>query len=171
MALVHPNGILAGVNQSSTSFRLASALKMKHLGIRLNGGAYREHDYIECVRTGVQVQTVNEDGIMVAKTIGDASDLVPTHHLKQIIEGVKNGKRSPLVPVQCFLKGQCRFYNEINQKYAKVNQSKSKNSFLMKFDDPRSLSCMLMVESKLSAAELTRLYCRRFGYCDTNMLK
>ena len=43
--------------------------------------------------------------------------------------------------------------------------------YLNKIVKTQKLKVLLMNEAKLSDEERSRLYCRRFGYYDTNMLK
>ncbi len=47
------------------SFRLASALELKRLGLRFIGGAFKEPDAIECVRTKVSFETTSQKKLVL----------------------------------------------------------------------------------------------------------
>ncbi len=104
MGLIHPNGIYASSEKSTPSFRLASAVQMKKLGVRYVGGKFDDNDVIECVRTGHTISTIDENGILTIKTCGSALDLEACDELLQIVNDVKKGIKSPLVDVTPFRK-------------------------------------------------------------------
>jgi hypothetical protein len=104
MALIHPNGIYASSGENSPSFRLASAMQMKKLGIRYVGGKFNDKDTIECVRTGVSIPTVEVDGILTIKTCGSASDIVENDEFRILVGEIEKGVRSPMVEITPFLR-------------------------------------------------------------------
>ena len=75
MGLIHPNGIYASSEASAPSFRLASAIQMRKLGVRYVGGKFNDGDVIECVRTGRTISASDDNGILTIKTYGSAFDL------------------------------------------------------------------------------------------------
>jgi hypothetical protein len=96
MGMVHPNGIYATTNDAQMTFRLASAQELKRLGIRLIGGAFKEPDVIECVRTRFAFETSSQGKLMVVTTKGKASDIKPSEMFHSYLDQVKNGHQSPL---------------------------------------------------------------------------
>ncbi len=175
MGLVHPNGILAGSSTGSPEFRLASAMQMKRMGVRYLGGKFDDDDFIECVRTGERAPTCEVDGILTIKTEGSAKDnyiedsVEVEFHL--MVEEIKCGLRSPLVEVTPFLKGASE--SKEGSKFKFSDEDKDRMLKFLREADVRNrdLKCFLMNESKLEVVERARLYCHRFAYCDTNILK
>jgi hypothetical protein len=152
MGLLHPNGILAGIPDETPEFRIASAMQMKARGIRFIGGAFDEDDVIECMWSKVKCPTMNQGGVVVMKTDGVAKDIKDTTVFRQLVERVKAGLASPLFDATPFLKEPTR--HDIGSM---TNNGK--------------VRVMLMNEAKLNEDERSRLYCRRFGYCDPKIFE
>jgi hypothetical protein len=168
MGLIHPNGIYASSEASTPTFRLASAVQMKKLGVRLVGGRFNDDDVIECVRTGLKISANDDNGILTIKTYGSAFDLEECDELLQIVEDIKKGLKSPLVDVTRFQK--IEGYLAQPEKFETWNRIRNEEKCRedMKSDN---LKVFLLNESKLTDVERPRLYCRRFAYCDPGLFK
>jgi hypothetical protein len=160
MGLVHPNGILASSSMGSSEFRLASAMQLKKKEVRYLGGKLNEKDIIECVRSGMRVPATNNDGILTIKIDGFASDLEGCDELLRLVKDIDGGLTSPLIDVSPFIKHS----SQLEQTHLKT---------LIDGDEQKikEIKVFLLNESKLTAEERSRLYCRRFAYCDTKIFK
>ncbi len=168
MGLVHPNGIYAMTTDADLEFRLASALELKRHGIRLIGGAFEEPDVIECVRTQVSFETKSEGNLMLVKTKGKASDIKPSKKFEAYLDKVKQGLVSPIFKLSSYDGTDPK---TVVRRGANMNQDHPLKIFLCSSKTKEYVSVNLMNEAKLSPIELSRLYCRRFAFCDTNMFR
>ena len=168
MGLVHPHGIFAVTSNDDLDFRLASAMELKRHGIRMIGGAFKEPDIIECVRTKAQVTARNEHKIMVVRTKGKASDLKCSVEFDVYLRGVAQGKISPLFQVSWFDSSDPR---PDEKRSAEMVATHPLRTFLCSTMNRKFISVNLMNEAKLSGIERSRLFCRRLAYCDTNMFR
>ncbi len=144
------------------------------------GGTFSERDIIECVRSSEVIPTIEVDGILTIKTCGSASDIEESEELLEIIRDIKNGLTSPIIEITPYLKKGCKNDNEsmmedlINatDKYeVAIALQPEANPLNSKDQQMRNQLVLLMNGSKLQNEERARLYCRRFVYCDTNILK
>ena len=110
-----------------------------------------------------------DDGILVLETEGLASDLVDSPSLRTQVSEIKLGTRSPLIDLSDHLKEnqECGVKSG-NQKWAKM----AKGSFLMMVLmltvlAGQDVSTMVFNEAKATPVERSRLWCRRFAYCNT----
>ena len=161
MGLLHPNGILAGMDDDTPEFRIASAIQMKSKGIRFVVGAFDEPDFIWCLRSSTKCPTTSQGGVMVMKTIGLAQEIADTIEFRTFVKKVEEGLCSPLFDATPFLKGQPI---DTSSDWMKSGQLLQKQS-------NKNVSFMLMNEAKLDEDERSRLYCRRFGYCDPKIFE
>ena len=169
MGLIHPHGILAGTGLGQTEFRLASAGVLKRKGIRHIGGKFDEIDIIECVRSKTTFPAPLIDGILVCGTTGYANNIVPSPEFKALICDINSGVCSPLVNLTPFLKGNYVIDGECNRICAKMDITHPVRSFITSATPREFVPALLMNEAKLTSTEQTRLWCRRFGYCDTKI--
>jgi hypothetical protein len=169
LGLIHPSGVLASSSESAPQFRLASAMQLKKRGVRYIGGKFDGQDYIECVRSDLQFPAEECDGILTKTTNGIAKDILESPEFKDLIEQIENGLSSPLVDIRPYLKGIYKTSEDGNGRYAEMAQDHPINIFLNKVVKGEKISVLLMNESKLTTDERSRLYCRRFGFCDTNI--
>jgi hypothetical protein len=96
MGIIHPNGIYATTNEAQMKFRIALAQELKRLGIRLIGGAFKEPDVIECVRTRFAFETSSHEKLVVVTTKGKASDINPSEMFHSYLDQVKKRHQSSL---------------------------------------------------------------------------
>ncbi len=164
MSLMHPNGIYASSGDGNPQFRLASAMEMKKKGVRYVGGTTDGVDVIECVRTGIKIPALESDGILVIETSGFASDIEECDEFRQLVKDIQNGLTSPIVEITPFLKGVYKDEGETN-RHLSIFENQHKAYF------KNSVAVCLLNEAKLNGEERSRLYCRRFGYCDTNIFR
>jgi hypothetical protein len=169
--LIHPKGILASSSEGSPQFRLASAMQLKKRGVRYIGGKFDGVDYIQCVRSDLKFSANDTEGILTVPTNGQASDIEYSDEFKMLIQEIENGLASPLVDITPFLKGIYQNPKDKNYKNAEMSQNHPIHVFLNQVKKSEKLTVLLMNESKLTDEERSRLYCRRFGYCDTNIFK
>jgi hypothetical protein len=148
--LVHPDGVLA---ISDVKFRVASERIMGKRGIRFVGGAFNDGDKLECVRTKKVVSMATEENILILETHGLASDLSDSPALRKIVDEIRNGVRSPLLDLSDHLKGSVR---------SKVKAGNGKSA-AMSFKS----NALIFNEMKVQPVERSRLWCRRFAYCNT----
>ena len=161
MGLIHPTGILAGMDDDAPEFRIASATQMKAKGIRFVVGAFDEPDFIWCLRSSIKCPTTSQGGVMVMKTIGLANEIDDTVEFRSFVKKVEEGLCSPLFDTAPFLKKQP----------IEMSCDRMKSGQLVEMQSSRNVSFMLMNESKLTDDERARLYCRRFGYCDPKIFE
>jgi hypothetical protein len=102
MGLVHSHGIYAVSSNDGLEFRLASAMELKHLGIRMIGGVFKEPDIIECVRTKAKITARNEHKIMVVRTKGKAIELKRSIGFEVYLRRVAQELTSPLFQLLWF---------------------------------------------------------------------
>jgi hypothetical protein len=147
-------------------------MQLKKLGVRYIGGTFDESDKIECVRTNETIPTNVVDGILMIKTSGSAIDIAESEAFRSLVNDIKRGARSPIIEITPFLKGVYREAGESNLNFAQHDRSMLVTRILEEsLKSDKELKVFLMVESKLKDYERARLYCRRFGYCDTNMFQ
>ena len=167
MGLLHPRGILAAVPSGGAIFRLVSALKMKHNGIRYITGEYNEPDYVQCLRSGLLIPTESKGNILTIKTSGFANEILDSVEFRKLVSKIAHGLESPLFDLAPYQDGNYFEDGERNRKYAEQEVKLN----IAPTDKMAVIKVMLMNESKLSKEERSRLYCRRLGYCDTNIFK
>jgi hypothetical protein len=171
LGLVHPSGVLASSSNSAPQFRLASAMQLKKRGVRYIGGKFDGQDYIECVRSDIKFPADETDGILTKATNGSAKDIQESEEFRILMDQIEKGLASPLVDIRPYLKGVYKSCEEGNTKYAVMSHDHPIQVFLNKIVNGEKVSIFLMNESKLTTEERSRLYCRRFGFCDTNIFK
>ena len=128
----------------------------------------------ECVRSNLMIPAADVNGILTIKTDGFAKDICYSDEFKFLVQQVENGLCSPLVDITPFLKGIYKSCEEGNEKYARMSDHYPISAYLnhiAKLDSIQSIQILLMNEAKLTDEERSRLYCRRFGYVDTNIFK
>ena len=99
MVLVDPNGVYADVRKSiNPEFRILSTQRMRRLGIETTGGVYDEDGKAICARTNVVIPLPTKDNILVMSTPEKVNGLLPdSPDLRQFVEEIRTGERSPLV--------------------------------------------------------------------------
>jgi hypothetical protein len=162
--LVDPDGVFADIDiDKCPEFRILSTQKVKKYGLKIDGGVFEEDGLAVCVRTGVQVQLQTRNSILVLHTSPPCSTLTEdTSTLRSIIEQIRLGNRSPFVTID-------EIKAEMEQEVNKLTGTITINNMLVStlLACRTSLSTMVMNEGRLSIDERSRLWCRRFGYCDT----
>jgi hypothetical protein len=171
LSLVHPSGILASSSSSAPQFRLASAMQLKKRGVRYIGGKFGGQDYIECVRSDLQFPADESDGILTKTTNGSAKDIQESEEFKSLMQRIENGLASPLVDIRPFLKGVYKTSEDGNIKYSEMSEGHPLKIYLNNISKSKTFKILLMNEAKLTDEERSRLYCRGFGFCDTNVFK
>jgi hypothetical protein len=83
---------------------------------------------------------------------------------RQLVKDIDEGTASPLVEITPYLKGVFTEEGESNRHLA-LFEKRNEN----KYKEP--VRIYLLNEAKLTIKERSRLYCRRFAYCDTNMFQ
>ena len=167
MGLVHSNGILANIPSGGSIFRLVSAMQMERYGIRYVAGSFETPGYVECVRSGLRIPTLPKGDVLYVSTSGFADEIVPSAEFRSVVAKIADGLESPLVDLTPFLLGNYSEPGESNRKFASQQVQLNYTNL-----GPKGLvKCMLMNEAKLTDDELSRLYCRRFGYVDTKVFK
>ena len=146
-------------------------MQLKKRGVRYIGGKFDGVDYIQCVRSDLKFAANDTEGILTVSTNGQASDIEYSDEFKMLIQEIENGLASPLVDITPFLKGIYKNPKDKNFKNAKMSKNHPIHVFLNQVKESEKLTVLLMNESKLTDEERSRLYCRRFGYCDTNIFK
>ena len=106
--------------------------------------------------------TMNQGGVVVMKTDGVAKDIKDTTVFRQLVERVKAGLASPLFDATPFLKEPTRHDMQRLCTSDGYYGSRTNNG---------KVRVMLMNEAKLDEDERSRLYCRRFGYCDPKIFE
>jgi hypothetical protein len=164
--LVDPEGICASAEMN---FRVTSAQLFKKRGVRVIGGKFNEPDVLECVRTGRLVSMVEAENILCMETHGTASDIEDTPQFRKLVEDIRLEKASPLVDLTPFLKGGGKVDGE-NSKWSKLSTGSYLTKFLLLTTTVLAMNAVSLVfnEARASPEERSRLWCRRFAYCDTN---
>ena len=112
------------------------------------------------MRTGTRIPALEVDGILTVKTEGLASELEMCDELTRLIKDIDGGLKSPLIDVMPFVKQSSQLYKSMIAAYL-TNDIKI----------IQNVKVFLLNEAKLKPEERSRLYCRRFAYCDTNIFK
>ena len=106
------------------------------------------------VRSGTRVPASDNDGILTIKTDGFASELEDCDELLRLVKDIDGGLTSPLIDVTPFIKISSQIERIHLESYLHSDKQKVKE-----------MKVFLLNESKLTAEERSRLYCRRFAYC------
>ncbi len=167
MGLVHSNGILANVPSGGSIFRLVSAMQMERYGIRYVAGSFETSGYVECVRSGARIPTLPKGDVLYVSTSGFADEIVPSDEFRSVVARIANGLESPLVDLTPFLLNNYSEPGESNRRFA----SRQVQLNCTNVGNKVQIKSMLMNEAKLTEDELSRLYCRRFGYVDTKVIQ
>ncbi len=122
---------------------------------------------IEYLRSGVLIPTESQGNILTIKTSGFANEILDSVEFRKLVSDIAHGLESPLFDLTPYLEETYYESGEKNRKHAQ--QSVKLN--IVSTDNMAVIKVMLMNESKLSKEERARLYCRRLGYCDTNIFK
>ena len=88
--VIHPDGILAG---GEVKFRVASERICKARGLRVVSGKFHEPDFMECVRSNLQVKMKTIDNILIMETEGKASEIVDSPQFRSVVEEIRNEKK------------------------------------------------------------------------------
>jgi hypothetical protein len=166
--LVHPDGVLAV--SSDVKFRVASERIMGGRGLRFVGGKYNQGDQLECVRTKKVVPMATDDQILVLETDGKASELVDSPSLRAVVNDVRMGKCSPLIDLTDHLDGTAGDQAKVgNKKWAKLAQGSYLAMVLLVATvlATQDTTSLVFNEAKVAPVERSRLWCRRFAYCNT----
>jgi hypothetical protein len=163
--LVDPEGVFADIDKSKCpEFRILSTQKVKKFGLKVDGGVFEEDGKAVCVRTGLEVSLHTEGDILVMQTKPpDRTLCEETPLLRQIVEEIRQGTRSPFVTLDDLETAKGNEHN-VNRFTGMVNINSVLHTLLA---CSFSTSVMVMNEGKLSIEQRSRLWCRRFGYCDT----
>ncbi len=107
------------------------------------------------------------DVLYVVSTSGFAEEIVPSTEFRSVVARIANGLESPLVDLIPFLLSNYSEPGESNRRFA----SQQVQLNCLNLSQKVQVKCMLMNEAKLTEDELSRLYCRRFGYVDKKYSK
>ena len=164
--LIDPEGVGAAAEMN---FRVTSSQLFKKRGVRVVSGKFNEPDVLECVRTGDRVNMITDENILVMETKGTAADIKDSPEFRKLVEEIKQEKRSPLVNLTPYLKGGGDRQAE-NSKWANMSKSSFLTKFLLLTTTVMAMKATSLVfnEARASPEERSRLWCRRFAYCDTN---
>jgi hypothetical protein len=166
MMIVDPDGVFADVrNTINPEFRILSTQRMRRLGIETTGGVYEEEGKAICARTNVGIPLPTKDNILVMSTPEKVSGLLPdSPDLRMIVDEIRTGKRSPIVDLD-------DLWDTGEHDVNKFTGLKLLTTLLLATTIvcAFSTSTMIMNEGRISVAERSRLWCRRLGYCDTNV--
>ena len=168
-----PEGILLGCGDGQPLFRVLSQLRFKALGVRLvSCFEDTEDDVLQCRRTK-HVVKLSEEGpedhnglprkILVMRT-QPCPHIQITKEVRDLVEDVRTGKRSAMIVPE-------------NEKKMELSPSMMSRGMALSVlvismlvastADVFQTTSMVFNEAKLSVIERSRLYSRRFGYCDT----
>jgi len=165
--ILNPDGIKA---EGDVHFRVSSERICKARGLRVVNGEFNGPDHLQCVRTDKKVEMKTIDNILIMETSGKADEIIDSPEFRCVVDEVRNEERSPLVDLTPFLpEGRQDESRSQSQKWSKM----SPGSFLTKFLFLTTLALsfgttsLVFNEVKATKLERARLWCRRFGYCDT----
>ena len=98
--LIEPKGqYIVKTNSSDPDFRLYSQTRFSTMGLKLNQND-DDSDVLRCKHTGATVHLTTDRGILVVETSRkDGKDLSKYVQIKQIVEDILHGRRSPLVRI------------------------------------------------------------------------
>ena len=161
--LIDPEGVYAS---NEMNFRVSSAQLQKARGLRIIGGKFKEPDVLECVRSNRKLDMATVDNIMCLDTKGEAREIVDSPAFRKVVDDIRLEKRSPLVNLSPYLPS--RDSRENAAKMTKMNGASflGKLLFLSTVVMTMNASCMVFNEARASPEERTRLWVRRFAYCD-----
>jgi hypothetical protein len=142
-------------------------MQMERYGIRYVAGSFDTPGYVECVRSGVRIPTLPKGDVLYVRTSGFADEIVPSAEFRSVVARIANGLESPLVDLTPFLLSNYSEPGESNRRFASQQVQLNCTNLGQKVQ----VKSMLMNEAKLTEDELSRLYCRRFGYVDTKIFK
>jgi hypothetical protein len=140
---------------------------MERYGIRCVAGSFETPGYVECVRSGLRIPTLPKGDDLYVSTSGFSDEIVPSAEFRSVVARIANGLESPFVDLTPFLLGNYSEPGESNRKFASQQVQLNCTNLGQK----GLVKCMLMNESKLTEDDLSRLYCRCFGYVDTKVFK
>ena len=166
--IVHPDGVLA---ESEMQFRVLSERVNKARGLRMVNGEYHSPDYLECVRSRKKIRMKTHDDILVLQTQGKAIEIKDSPEFRQVVEEIRQEKRSPLVDLTYYLE------NDVGQIPGDDKGSKLFNSCLHNIDMmslenrlKERITSLVFNEAKATPIQQARLWLRRFAYCDSSLL-
>ena len=98
--LIEPEGqYIVKTNSLDPDFRLYSQTRFSKFGLKLNQND-DDSDVLRCKHTGATVHLTTDRGILIVETSRkDGKDLSKYVQIKQIVEDILHGKRSPLVRI------------------------------------------------------------------------
>ena len=167
LIVIDPDGIFA---VSGPRFRILSAQQMASLGVKSDTGVYDQAGKMKCTKSGEEITLTTRNDILVFKTKGAASDIAVSPALKRAVSDVRTGLRSPIVDLD-ELNGDGNGGHQEAKVAWRQHGSKKGQAMLLTLMTITCLmnpSSILLNESKLKVEEISRLMCRRFGFCDTN---
>jgi hypothetical protein len=111
----------------------------------------------------------------LVKTKGKGSDITPSRKFDTYLDQVKKGLESPLFELSRFELSLGRLAKNLKTlrmlRVADMKSGHPLKTFLCSSKTQDFVSINLMNEAKLKPIEQSRLYCRRFAFCDTNMFR
>ena len=174
--LIDPEGVCASAEMN---FRVTSAQLFKKRGVRVIQGKFDEPDVLECVRTGKLIKMIEAENIMCMETHGKASDIEDSPQFRKLVDDIRLEKVSPLVDLTPYLKGGSKVDGE-NSSWSKMSEGSYLTKLLLLTTTIMAMNAvsevynevdvvsMVFNEARASPEERSRLWCRRFAYCDTN---
>ena len=126
---------------------------------------YEEDGKAICARTNVVIPLPTKDNILVMSTPEKVNGLLPdSPDLRMIVDEIRTGKRSPMVDLDDLWDTGEHDVNKFTG-FKLLTTLLLATTIVCAF----STSTMIMNEGRISVAERSRLWCRRLGYCDTNV--
>jgi len=162
--IIDPNGVYLQGSEGQPNFRVLATQRLKALGVRVVG-CYNgtEDDVIQDRRTKKTIR-LNEEGqpnrsILVLHTT-KVNKLPITNSLKKLVKDIQTGNKTAMVIGLSDADLSC--------VCAPVVTSTQASALTNYFE--KQASVMVFNIAKCSAEERSRLFVRRLGYCDSNLL-
>ena len=161
--LIDPNGVYLKSSKGQPNFRVLATQRLKSLGVRCVGCFNDTDDDVLQDRVSGRTIKLTEEGQANKSILVLSTQKVPkvpiTNVFRQIVADIAKGNRTSLVTSLSDDKSP-----DADQSSSKpVNKAQRK----VRHDGNKVL---LFNVAKCSVEERSRLYVRRFGYCDSNLL-
>ena len=169
LSFIDPFGVYAPP-EKCPPLRILSAQAMSKMGCGTVTGVFGQGGAIQCAQSGESVKLKTDNNILVLRTKGKACDIQLTPELRAVIKDVESCLRPPLIDLDD-LAWNAEGGHYYQQKGAWAGYKKKSFSAIMLM--LTAVTCLLnptsimLNEAKLKIDERTRLWCRRFGFCDT----
>jgi hypothetical protein len=159
--LIDPNAVYLKNSKDQPNFRVMATQRLKRLGVRLVGCFEGTEDDVLQDRVSGKTITLTEEGRPDKSILVLSTQKVPkfpvTNCLRQVVANIAKGNRTGLLT-------SLNTDDVLSDHHNQLSESKLKK-YSIDFGD----KVLLFNVAKCTTEERSRLYVRRFGYCDSNL--